>query len=39
MEITDRLFHEKKAFERETFKERMQEFGFKNMGRLELFLF
>lgn len=25
MEITDRLFHEKKAFERETFKERMQE--------------
>lgn len=33
-----KLFHDKKAFERETFGERMKRYGFKNMGRLELFL-
>lgn len=32
------LFHEEKAFQRETFLERMQKYGFKNMGRMELFL-
>ncbi|MDD2957782.1 MAG: hypothetical protein PHR92_04725 [Lachnospiraceae bacterium] len=32
------LFHEEKAFQRETFFRRMQEYGFKNMGRMELFL-
>lgn len=32
------LFHDEKAFQRETFLMRMQEYGFKNMGRLELFL-
>ncbi|MBO5237858.1 MAG: nucleotidyl transferase AbiEii/AbiGii toxin family protein [Lachnospiraceae bacterium] len=33
-----KLFHERKAFERETFAQRMEEFGFKNMARMELFL-
>lgn len=33
-----KLFHNKKAFERDTFSERMELYGFKNMGRLELFL-
>lgn len=32
------LFHDEIAFERETFKRRMKEFGFKNMARMELFL-
>lgn len=32
------LFHEERAFERETFAERMRKFGFKNMARMELFL-
>lgn len=33
-----KLFHDQKAFERETLDERMRLFGFKNMARLELFL-
>ncbi len=33
-----KLFHERKVFERETFAQRMEEFGFKNMARMELFL-
>ncbi len=33
-----RLFHEEYAFQRETFQQRMDEFGFKNMARMELFL-
>ena len=33
-----KLFHERNAFERETFAQRMAEFGFKNMARMELFL-
>lgn len=33
-----KLFHEKKDFERDTFAERMEEYGFKNMVRMELFL-
>ena len=33
-----KLFHEKKDFERETFAARMDELGFKNMARMELFL-
>jgi len=33
-----KLFHEKKDFERNTFVERMEEYGFKNMARMELFL-
>lgn len=32
------LFHDKKAFERETYEERMKAFGFKNIARMELFL-
>lgn len=33
-----KLYHDKAAFERETFCERMKLYGFKNMARLELFL-
>ena len=33
-----KLFHEIKDFERDTFAERMDEYGFKNMARMELFL-
>lgn len=33
-----KLFHDKKDFERDTFAERMEEYGFKNMARMELFL-
>lgn len=33
-----KLFHKEKAFQRETFQKRMEEFGFKNMARMELFL-
>ncbi len=33
-----KLFHESNAFERETFAQRMEEYGFKNMARMELFL-
>lgn len=33
-----KLFHKEAAFQRETFQYRMDEFGFKNMARLELFL-
>lgn len=33
-----KLFHDREAFERETLEERMSMFGFKNMARLELFL-
>lgn len=33
-----KLFHDEKAFRRETLEARMQEYGFKNMGRMELFL-
>lgn len=36
--MNDKLFHDEAAFQRETFMERMQEYGFKNMGRMELFL-
>lgn len=36
--MNDKLFHDEAAFQRETFLERMQEYGFKNMGRMELFL-
>lgn len=32
------LFHERKDFERETFAKRMEKLGFKNMARMELFL-
>lgn len=32
------LFHDKKDFERDTFVGRMEEYGFKNMARMELFL-
>lgn len=32
------LFHDKKDFERDTFAGRMEEYGFKNMARMELFL-
>lgn len=32
------LFHNDTAFRRETFEKRMKEFGFKNMARMELFL-
>lgn len=34
----DKLFHDSACFTRETFQKRMSEFGFKNMGRMELFL-
>lgn len=34
----NKLFHEEKDFMRETYAARMEEFGFKNMGRMELFL-
>lgn len=33
-----KLFHEKEDFERDTFAKRMEEYGFKNMARMELFL-
>ncbi len=33
-----KLFHDEVAFRRETLEERMQDYGFKNMGRMELFL-
>ena len=33
-----KLFHKEEAFQRETFQQRMEEFGFKNMARMELFL-
>ncbi len=33
-----KLFHKECAFQRETFQKRMDEFGFKNMARMELFL-
>lgn len=33
-----KLFHKEEAFRRETFQKRMEEFGFKNMARMELFL-
>ena len=33
-----KLFHKEEAFQRETFQKRMEEFGFKNMARIELFL-
>ncbi len=38
MSYEEKLFHDSKAFMRETLSERMHAFGFKNMGRLELFL-
>lgn len=31
-----KLFHKECAFQRETFQQRMDEFGFKNMARREL---
>lgn len=34
----EKLFHKEEAFKRETYLKRMQEYGFKNMGRMELFL-
>jgi predicted nucleotidyltransferase component of viral defense system len=33
-----RLFHDEKDFARDTFAERMREYGFKNIARMELFL-
>lgn len=33
-----RLYHDEVAFRRETLEARMQDYGFKNMGRMELFL-
>lgn len=33
-----KLFHKEEAFQRETFQKRMEEFEFKNMARMELFL-
>ncbi len=33
-----KLYHDRKAFERETLSERMALYGFKNIARLELFL-
>ncbi len=33
-----KLFHKEEAFQRETFQKRMEEFGFENMARMELFL-
>ena len=33
-----KLFHKEEAFQRETFQKRMEEFGFKNMARMEQFL-
>ena len=33
-----KLFHKEEAFQRETFQKRMEEVGFKNMARMELFL-
>jgi predicted nucleotidyltransferase component of viral defense system len=33
-----KLFHEEKDFARDTFAGRMEEYGFKNMARMELFL-
>ena len=32
------LIHDESAFQRDTLEKRMQEYGFKNMGRMELFL-
>ena len=32
------LLHDESAFQRETLEARMQDYGFKNMGRMELFL-
>lgn len=31
-----KLFHDEAAFKRETLEERMQDYGFKNMGRMEV---
>lgn len=36
--MNSNLFHDETAFKRETFFVRMQEYGFKNIGRMELFL-
>ncbi|MCM1542229.1 MAG: nucleotidyl transferase AbiEii/AbiGii toxin family protein [Blautia sp.] len=33
-----KLYHDREAFQRETYSERMKLYGFKNMARLELFL-
>ena len=33
-----KLFHDEVAFQHETLETRMQNYGFKNMGRMELFL-
>ena len=33
-----KLFHDESAFQREMLEARMQDYGFKNMGRMELFL-
>lgn len=33
-----KLFHDKAAFERECLQQRMEHYGFKNMARMELFL-
>lgn len=34
----NKLIHDESSFKRETLEKRMQEYGFKNMGRMELFL-
>lgn len=36
--MKESLFHDEAAFKRETYLLRKQEYGFKNLGRLELFL-
>ena len=33
-----KLFHDESAFRREMLEAQMQDYGFKNMGRMELFL-
>ena len=33
-----KLIHDESSFKRETLEARMKEYGFKNMGRMELFL-
>lgn len=33
-----KLYHDKEAFQRETLEARMRDYGFKNMSRMELFL-
>ena len=34
----EKLINSEESFKRETFEKRMEQYGFKNMGRMELFL-